>query len=73
MLSHRRQGGQDGQRIRPAHNVKIEDPAAVLAQPQPLSQEEEVELTRSAVWTRWTNEESRSGCPTEGRSTPSCC
>ena len=34
---------QHGERVRPAHHVEVVDLAAMLAQSQPLSEEEEVE------------------------------
>ena len=36
--------GEHGERVGPADDVEVEDPAAVLAQTQALGQEEEVEL-----------------------------
>ena len=38
------QRGEHGERVGPADDVEVEDPAAVLAQPQALGEEEEVEL-----------------------------
>src|SRR5262245_11454639 len=38
------EGGEHGERVRPPDYVEVEDPPAVLAQAQPLSEEEEVEL-----------------------------
>jgi hypothetical protein len=37
------EGGQDGHRVRPSDDVQVVDRAALLAQPQPFREEEEVE------------------------------
>src|SRR5690606_38610282 len=39
----RRQRGQHGERVGPADDVQVVDPAPVLAEPQPFGEEEEVE------------------------------
>ncbi len=44
VLGHRRQGGEDGERVRAADHVQVVDLAVLLPQPQPLGQEHEVEL-----------------------------
>src|SRR5262249_35074422 len=44
MPGHRRQGGQHGEGMRAANHVEVMDRAALLAQPEPFRQEEEVEL-----------------------------
>ena len=43
-VGDRGQRGQHGERVRPADHVQVVDLAALLAQPQPLGQEQEVEL-----------------------------
>ena len=43
-LGHRRQRGQHGEGVGPADHVEVVDLAALLAQPQTLGEEEEVEL-----------------------------
>jgi hypothetical protein len=43
-VGDRRQGGKHGERVGSPHDVEVVDPAMLLAQPQALGQEEEVEL-----------------------------
>ena len=43
VIGGRGQCRQDRERIGPSHDVEVVDPAAVLTQPQPLREEEEVE------------------------------
>ena len=43
-VGDRGQRGQHGERVRPADHVQVVDLTALLAQPQPLGQEQEVEL-----------------------------
>ena len=44
VLGHRGKSGQDGKRVRAPDDVQVVDLAVLLAQPQPLGQEHEVEL-----------------------------
>ena len=71
---HRGDRGEHGHRVRPADHVQVVDLAALLAQPQPLGEEEEVEQARLGG-PRQVRERgrTRSGCPTPGRSTPCGC
>ena len=43
-LGHRRQGGEDHEAVGAADDVEVVDPAPLLAQPQTLGQEEEIEF-----------------------------
>jgi hypothetical protein len=42
VAGHRGQRGQHGEGVRPADHVQVVDQAVLLAQPQPLGQEQEV-------------------------------
>ncbi len=43
-LGHRRQSGEHGEGVRPAHHIEVEDLPALFPKSQPFGQEEEVEL-----------------------------
>lgn len=57
MIGDAGQRGQDRERVRAPDDVEVVDASLLLAQPQPLGEEQEVEAPRSAFRAKCSNDE----------------